>query len=164
MRTSIIGTITFVNGLVERVSEQLRSKVRRTSLLLLFLIAPNLLHALEFDTDIEPIFTERCLDCHGPEKQKGQFRIDRRADLLRGGDSGEAAVVPGKPEQSFLLRLVEHKEPDLEMPAKGKPLAASQIKLLRTWIAEGAKTPERYGPDTAKTELTHWSLDRKSVV
>jgi len=130
----------------------------RFGLLLLLIAAASLLSAAEFERDIEPIFNERCLDCHGPDKQKGQLRVDRRADLLRGGDSGEAAVVPGKPEQSFLLRLVEHKEAELEMPAKGKPLTSKQIKLIRDWIAAGAKTPERYGPDTQKTELKHWAF------
>lgn len=130
----------------------------RAVLLFISLLLPAHLFAVDFEQEVEPLFTARCLDCHGPDKQQGQFRVDRRADLLRGGDSGEAAVVPGKPEQSFLLRLVRHQEPDLEMPAKGKPLRTNEIETIRAWIADGAKTPERYGPDTQVAELTHWSF------
>lgn len=49
------------------------------------------------------LFEAKCLSCHGPEKQKGQFRIDQRESLLKGGESGVAAVVPGDPAKSGLF-------------------------------------------------------------
>lgn len=113
---------------------------------------------VDFEKDIEPIFVERCLDCHGPERQKGQFRLDRLASLLRGGDSGEVAIVPGNPAESFLTKLIKHKEPDLEMPPKGDPLSPREIARIEAWIQEGANVPERYGPAEEKLELTHWSF------
>jgi mono/diheme cytochrome c family protein len=113
---------------------------------------------VDFKTEIEPVFAEHCIECHGPDKQKGEFRVDRLARLLRGGDSGEAAVVPGDPAGSFLVRLIKHEEGDLKMPPKGEPLAADQIARISQWIAEGAKTPESYGSAQEKVELTHWSF------
>lgn len=114
--------------------------------------------AVDFESEIAPLFAEHCLDCHGPETQKGQFRLDRLASLLKGGDSGEAAVVPGKPAGSFLVKAIRHDEPDYEMPPKGGPLSEAEISRVEQWIAEGAKVPEHYGPATEEVELTHWSF------
>lgn len=113
---------------------------------------------VDFERSIAPIFEENCADCHGEDTQKGQFRLDRLATLLRGGDSGEAAVVPGDPAGSFLVKVIRHEEPELEMPPKGGPLAEEDIALIEQWIKEGARTPESYGPADEKTELTHWSF------
>jgi mono/diheme cytochrome c family protein len=113
---------------------------------------------VDFKTEIEPVFAEHCIKCHGADKQKGEFRVDRLARLLRGGNSGEAAVVPGDPAGSFLVKLIKHEEGDLKMPPKGEPLAADQIARISQWIAEGAKTPDSYGPAQEKVELTHWSF------
>jgi uncharacterized membrane protein len=86
------------------------------------------------------LFEAKCLSCHGPEKQKGQFRIDQRALLLKGGESGVAAVVPGDPAKSGLFRMIllptTH---DLVMPPAGKPrLADADILAVFRWIQAGA--------------------------
>ncbi len=133
------------------------STIRPCWFVALFLFA-GAVAAVDFEKDIEPIFAGNCADCHGPEKQKGKFRVDRLANLLRGGDSGEAAIVRGKPDESFLLKLIRHEESNLEMPPKGSPLSPDEIKLIETWIAEGAATPDSYGPETEKQKLTHWSF------
>lgn len=116
------------------------------------------LGAVDFERDVEPIFAEHCAECHGPETQKGKLRLDRLASMLSGGDLGEPVVVPGDPEASFLVRAIEHREPEYEMPPKGDPLTEAQIALIRDWIAAGAKTPARLGPAVVAPELTHWSL------
>ena len=86
------------------------------------------------------LFEAKCLSCHGPEKQKGQFRIDQRALLLKGGESGVAAVVPGDPGKSGLFRMIllptTH---DQVMPPAGKPrLADADILAVFRWIQAGA--------------------------
>lgn len=86
------------------------------------------------------LFEAKCLSCHGPEKQKGQFRIDQRESLLKGGESGVAAVVPGDPAKSGLFRMIllptTH---DLVMPPAGKPrLADADILAVFRWIQAGA--------------------------
>ncbi|QDV47631.1 Planctomycete cytochrome C [Stieleria neptunia] len=113
--------------------------------------------AIEFATDIEPIFHEHCLDCHGPDEQNSQFRLDRLAVLLAGGNSGEPAVVPGNPDASYLLSLVKHEEPGWEMPPDGA-LSPDEIDLIEQWIRGGASTPSRYGPAKENVELKHWSF------
>lgn len=116
------------------------------------------LQAVDFESQIEPILVERCLECHGPDKQKGEFRVDRLASFLKGGDSGEAAIVPGKPAESFLVKAIRHDEPDYEMPPRGAPLGKAEIALIETWIEQGAQVPNRYGPAEERIELDHWSF------
>ncbi len=84
--------------------------------------------------------------------------MDRLASLLKGGDSGEAAVVPGNPKNSFLIKAIRHEEPDYEMPPRGKKLTDAEIALIEDWIREDAETPERLGPAEERVELIHWSF------
>lgn len=113
--------------------------------------------AVDFIKDIEPIFQAHCIDCHGPDEQESQFRLDRLAALISGGNSGEPAVVPGKPGESFLLKLILHEESGMEMPPDDS-LSDSEIASIKAWIAGGAKTPESYGPAETDIELSHWSF------
>ncbi len=92
---------------------------------------------VNFQRDIRPLLNDHCFRCHA-EKQKGGLRLDEREPALKGGESGHAAITPGKPEHSHLLKLVRSDDEDSRMPPNGKPLTAEQIKLLETWIAEGA--------------------------
>ena len=50
---------------------------------------------VEFDRDVRPLLVKHCLACHGPDKQRGGLRLDRKADALKGGDDG-AVIVPRK--------------------------------------------------------------------
>ena len=96
---------------------------------------------IDFQRDIEPILAKRCYSCHGPDAQEGELRLDRRADLLKGGVSAEPAIVTGKSHKSQLILLVAGAEPDRLMPAEGKPLTEEQIGLLRAWIDQGSVWP-----------------------
>ncbi|MFV1994784.1 MAG: DUF1549 domain-containing protein, partial [Verrucomicrobiales bacterium] len=114
--------------------------------------------AVDFETEILPIFEDRCLDCHGPDKQKSELRVDRRATLLRGGDSGLASLVPGDPEKSYLIELIKGLDPDSIMPEKGDPLSADEIALLEKWIAEGAPWPGQMDTVAEIPGADHWAL------
>ncbi|MBS0265510.1 MAG: PSD1 domain-containing protein [Planctomycetes bacterium] len=95
-----------------------------------------------FEAKIRPVLVEHCHACHSSQSQplRGNLRVDRRVLLLQGGDLG-AAIVPGKPDESLLLKAISHREPDLQMPL-GKPkLADSIIDNFRDWIAKGAVWP-----------------------
>src|SRR5262245_14913100 len=70
-----------------------------------------------FETKIRPVLASECVECHGAEKQKGGLRLDYREGWKTGGDTG-AAIVPGKPGESLLLRSIRHEDPDLKMPSK----------------------------------------------
>ena len=95
----------------------------------------------DFDRDVKPIFAKHCVSCHGPDKQKGGMRLDRKADAFTGGDSG-LAIAPGKPAESPLLKRLASTDPDERMPPKGDALTPAQIATLRAWIEQGAKWPD----------------------
>lgn len=95
----------------------------------------------QFEREVKPILEERCFDCHGPKKQKGGLRLDQKAGILSGGDSGEPAVRPGRSGESPLLKLVSSLEKDEMMPPKGERLKPEQVLALKKWIDNGAHLP-----------------------
>lgn len=97
---------------------------------------------VDFLQDVYPVFQAHCIECHGPTKQKGKLRLDRREGLF-GAQPGQGVVVPGDLAASLLIELVSLPAGDPEiMPAEGDPLSADQIDLLRRWVAEGAAFAE----------------------
>lgn len=111
-----------------------------------------------FESRIRPLLTEHCLSCHGGEKTKGGLSLDSRDGWLKGGDSGPA-IVPGKPEESLLLKAVRHEE--LEMPPE-KQLSSREIADLEEWIRSGASDPrvagERLGGMRMEEAREWWSF------
>ena len=93
-----------------------------------------------YRTVIQPALQQRCYSCHGPEKQKGKLRLDRREAALAGGESGEPAIQPGDLRKSRLLfHLLVPREHDDAMPPDGKePLTPEQIVAISRWIQQGA--------------------------
>jgi mono/diheme cytochrome c family protein len=138
-------------------SEMMKSWRLQTSVILLFSSAAFALaaitaeqmktlpqpagRAISFTKDIKPIFEASCIKCHGRGRAKGDFQIDSRETILKGGESG-LAVVPGKSEQSLLIELVMGFDPDSAMPKKGTKLTPQQIGVLRAWIDQGLKWDE----------------------
>ena len=108
--------------------------------------------AVDFQRDIQPIFEQRCYECHGGKKQKSGLRLDQSASVFRGGDSGKPAIVRGDSSGSSILARVTSSEADEMMPPKGERLLPEQISKLRTWIDAGATWPKELSGDT-----THWS-------
>jgi cytochrome c553 len=93
-----------------------------------------------FEKQVRPLLVKSCHQCHGPDKKKGGLRLDSRAALLAGGDSGPA-VVPGQPDKSRLVQAVRYSGDDLRMPPKGK-LSDDQVAVLAAWVKMGAPWPE----------------------
>jgi len=115
---------------------------------------------VDFESQIKPLLAAKCLDCHGPDTQEHHLRLDRRAAILRGGDSGEPAMVPGNSETSHLIQLVRGTQAGKIMPPdEADRLTNQQVELLRAWIDQGATWP---GPDGADDEgplkTDHWSF------
>ncbi len=109
----------------------------------------------------EPIFLQvssiletNCVKCHGPEKQRSGYRLDRFKEALQGGEIADfretSAIIPGDSTQGLLLQFVQAKEedPDNEIypmpPGKNPRLAEAEIEILRAWIEQGAPWPERH--------------------
>lgn len=97
---------------------------------------------VDFQRDVQPIFAEHCAECHGADEAHRQsgLRVDLRDAVLKGGDSGAAAVVPGKPEMSELVRRITSTDAEFVMPppSHNKPLSAAEVHTLQQWIKEGA--------------------------
>src|SRR5262245_50689049 len=109
-----------------------------------------------FEKKVRPVLAEHCFTCHSDQakKLKGGLRLDSRAALLKGGDSG-AAIVPGEPANSLLLKAVGYKDVDLQMPPKGK-LPDAAVADLTVWVKSGAAWP---GTTTAQGQGTKSAFD-----
>ena len=95
-------------------------------------------YKVDFATELQPLFAERCFDCHGEKKQESGMRADSRADLLKGGDTGPSVVVSNSAD-SILVQVLADTHPDLaQMPKKKEKLTDEQIGLVRAWIDQGA--------------------------
>jgi mono/diheme cytochrome c family protein len=88
-------------------------------------------------TDVHPLLVKHCVECHGPEKQKGRLRLDTLAAAKEAGKSGERGVVPGDLAASEIVRRVELEREDEEAmpPGERTPLSADERAALRAWVA-----------------------------
>jgi mono/diheme cytochrome c family protein len=149
----------------------------RWSILPLFLVIPisiNLAVAVRAQTDtsdpmalfeqkIRPVLEGTCVKCHGAAKVSGGLRLDSRAAVLAGGDSGPA-VEPGDPANSLLVQAIRHEE-GLAMPPKKPKLPDETIAAFESWVRAGAPDP-RTAPVAAVAEAPvfseearqHWSF------
>src|SRR5947209_16257521 len=95
---------------------------------------------VRFNRDVRPILAENCFACHGAGKQKAGLRLDRPDAATKPNKKGVAAVVPGKPDASELVRRVLSADADEVMPPPDahKTLTAAQKETLKRWVAEGA--------------------------
>jgi len=95
-----------------------------------------------FEKKIRPVLTAECYRCHSNQasKLKGGLSLDSREGMLTGGDTG-AAITPGDPARSLLVKAIQQTDKDLAMPPK-KKLDASVIADFSTWIKMGAPWPE----------------------
>jgi hypothetical protein len=119
-----------------------------------------------FEKNIRPVLATRCYACHSSKlpATQGDLFADSKDGLLRGGKSGAPAVVPGKPEESLLIKAIQGTHKDLKMPP-GKPLPAEQVKAFVEWVKMGAPDPrtESAPPVVEKaaydweTEKHHWA-------
>ncbi len=104
---------------------------------------------ISYSRDIEPILRNQCFGCHQGAKQLGQYRMTDFASLVAGGESDQPAIVPGKPDESYLIDQISIHDGRAEMPkAPAKPLNPIEIEKIRKWISEGAKddSPPSTGP------------------
>ena len=108
---------------------------------LLFLALTALAPAAEisFTRQVAPILLDQCIECHRSGKAKGGYRLDTIELMLKAGDSKTAPVLAGKPDESELYRLIATHEEDDRMPKKADALPEKDTKLIREWIASGAK-------------------------
>src|SRR5262245_52913368 len=115
----------------------------------------------DFENDVRPLLAKKCYGCHGPAVQMSKLRLDRRADALRGGESGVPALEPGKGASSLMIRYVSGADPKLVMPPAGPRLTREEISVLKDWIDAGASWPDPENSAAASKpdpRLAHWAF------
>jgi len=100
---------------------------------------------IDFQRDVQPIFRNHCISCHGPTQQMNGFRLDRRADAMRGGSQTD--IGPGNAQGSRLYHRVDGTSFGPQMPPAG-PLSSEQIETIKQWIDEGAEWPDEAAGET----------------
>lgn len=116
-----------------------------------------------FEKSVRPLLIEHCGECHQQENAEGKLRTDSLEALVRGGSRGPA-IVPGKPEESLLIRAIRHDD-QLQMPLD-KKLATSQIAILAKWVADGAVWPNapaatKESPLSPTSDIAAFSEEQK---
>ena len=118
---------------------------------------------IDFEKQVAPILSARCIGCHQPGKAKGGLDLTTLKMALKGGESGPAFEL-GLNQSSELLSRITPGNPNSkpDMPRQGDPLHAEQIQILNRWIREGAKWPENLIlTERSKSDAsTWWSLQK----
>ncbi|MDB6004014.1 MAG: hypothetical protein JWR15_1001, partial [Prosthecobacter sp.] len=119
---------------------------RLTSFLSISLIASSVQAAVNFEKELLPAITKKCVDCHrAPHVENGQkkepkagLRLDASWAVLKGSENGPV-LTPGAPDKSAIYESVTlPKDDDAHMPSKGEDMTKEEIALLKKWIEEGA--------------------------
>ena len=100
---------------------------------------------LLFLKKIKPILKVKCWGCHGedPKKIKGEYIMLDRERMLKGGESGKAAITPGDASKSYMMNLIRREDEDDAMPPKeAEKLTSAQIGWIEDWINAGAPWPD----------------------
>jgi len=134
------------------------------------MLVSGVAHASEisFNRDVRPILSENCFLCHGqdPEHRGGDLRLDIREEAIAVRD-GNAAIIPGNPENSEIIRRIVTDDPMIVMPppeAHMPAMPAEQIEILKRWITEGAEyephwafvTPEKNDIPAGANPVDHF--------
>lgn len=104
---------------------------------------------VSYNRDIRPILADACFKCHGPAAKKGGVRLDERDLATKPSRSKTTPIVPGKADESEMIRRIFSKDADGVMPppSSHRALKPAEKELLKKWIAEGAKYQK------------HWSFE-----
>lgn len=119
--------------------------------------APDRAGLAFFETRIRPALVSHCYECHSGEDAKAGLRLDYRGGWVKGGKSG-AALIPGDPDGSLLMRVIRHKDSSLKMPKDGDKLPYDQIVDLAEWIRMGAPDPRTQAPSADASLDAAWDF------
>lgn len=117
---------------------------------------------LDFARDVKPLLARKCFSCHGPDKAEAGLRLHEFEAATAELDSGQYAIVPGKPEQSELLARVSSQDEFVRMPPEGEPLKAEEVEVLKRWIDSGAEWEKHWSfkpvtrPEVPPVERQDW--------
>ncbi|OYW09178.1 MAG: hypothetical protein B7X34_07265, partial [Acidobacteriia bacterium 12-62-4] len=135
-------------------------------LLLLILGSAAFLPAAEdiefFESKIRPVLAARCYGCHSSKlkQAEGGLYLDSLEATRKGGRSGVPAVVPGKPQESLLIKVIQGTHKDLKMPP-GQPLPKNQVADFVAWVEMGAPDPRTGGTVAAAKPAYDWAKEKQ---
>ena len=93
---------------------------------------------ISFARDIKPFLVSDCDECHSADDHKGGFDISSVVTLTKGGKKGGPGIVPGKPDESAVVKYIRGLAEGPQMPKGEPPLSEGELHLIRSWIAAGA--------------------------
>jgi mono/diheme cytochrome c family protein len=93
---------------------------------------------VSYTRDIKPIMAGSCDECHGADDHKSNFDVSSAATLLKHGKKAGPGVIPGKPDESAIVRYIRGLADGPQMPKGEPPLSEQDLHLIRSWIAAGA--------------------------
>lgn len=109
---------------------------------------------IDFARDVLPILQDRCHKCHGGVRRQNELSFQTRNDALALLPSGTRAIVPGKPDESELLRRVAARDDTERMPPSGDSLTQNEIDVLNRWIAGGAPWDRHWSFEPVRRPVT----------
>ena len=124
--------------------------------------------SIDYSTQVKPILNKKCIACHGGVKKNGGISFLFREELITVGESGNLAVVPGKPGQSEVIRRITHPDPEVRMPPDGEALSQEEIDILTKWVEEGAQWGEHWAyqpikkPELPPHPVSQGNVDQKA--
>jgi hypothetical protein len=130
-------------------------------------VKPKSEDKIDFNRDIRPILSNKCLACHGqdPKAVQAGLKLNVRDSATAKLGDGVIAIVPGHPEKSALITRIESKDPDVMMPPTGsnKTITDEDRATLKRWILEGAEYKQHWAfvpptrPALPKVEQKGWA-------
>lgn len=141
--------------------------MKKLTAILLFAASGISGSGVDFNRDVRLVLSDNCFHCHGPDSasRKAGLRLDRE-DGITADREGIRVVVPGKPDESELIRRITSADPDEVMPPPEvhKTVTSAQVKVLREWISEGANWQQHWAfipPVKAKVPADHsgWAVN-----
>ncbi len=95
---------------------------------------------VSYEKDVEPVLVDKCVFCHSGSVKEGKLDMGTYESLMKGGKKG-VAVVPGKPDDSLLIKLSGRTQKPTMPPKNEEPLKPEELALVKLWIEQGAKGP-----------------------
>ncbi|MGP0070054.1 MAG: c-type cytochrome domain-containing protein, partial [Isosphaeraceae bacterium] len=146
----VVGALVMMSVAAHAADEKGKAKGKNPAVAAVSASGPK----VSYDKQIRPIFQAQCQGCHQPAKAGGGYVMTAFDRMVKGGESEQPAIVPGKPGDSFLLDKITPQAGKAEMPQDKPPLSAAEIELIGRWVAQGAPDDT---PQTARAryDMSH---------
>ncbi|MEN3942209.1 SUMF1/EgtB/PvdO family nonheme iron enzyme [Prosthecobacter sp. SYSU 5D2] len=97
---------------------------------------------VDFNTQVKPVLEAACTHCHGAEKDKGDFRLHTKEDMIKGNENGPGLTAGDLKKSAVYTTLILPHDDDMVMPPEKEGLLApNQIEVIKGWIEQGAEWP-----------------------